>query len=47
MWRRSVMALAGAWLLGGCGGAVHQLPTIDQSNLNLAATEVQSLGAAP
>ena len=47
MWRRGVMALAGAWLLGGCGGAVHQLPRIDQSNLNLAATEVQSLAAAP
>jgi predicted Zn-dependent protease len=47
MWRECLAALAGAVLLGGCGGAVHQLPKIDQTNLNLAASEVQTAGTAP
>jgi predicted Zn-dependent protease len=47
MWRKSWAALAGASLLGGCAGAVHQLPRIDQANLTLAQTEVQGSAGAP
>lgn len=47
MWRTSWASLAGAGLLCGCGGAVHQLPRIDQTNLSMAQTEVQGAGGAP
>jgi predicted Zn-dependent protease len=47
MWQRYVAIVAGAGLLGGCAGAIHQLPRIDQSNLSLAANEVQSAGGVP
>lgn len=45
MWIRGLLAVLGASLLGACGGAVHQLPSVDQSNLNLAQTEVEKAGA--
>lgn len=47
MWLKSWGAVAGAGLLCGCGGAVHQLPQVDQANLSLAQTEVQGAGGAP
>jgi hypothetical protein len=45
MWIRGLLAALGASLLGACSGAVHQLPSIDQANLNLAQTEVARGGA--
>jgi predicted Zn-dependent protease len=45
MWLRGLLALMGASLVCGCSGAIHQLPNIDQGNLNLAQTEVQKAGA--
>lgn len=47
MWRTSWAALAGAGLLCGCGGAVHQLPQINPTNLSMAQSEVQGSGGAP
>lgn len=46
MWHKAVLALAGAGLVSGCAGALHQLPLVDQGKLSLAQTEVQG-GAAP
>jgi predicted Zn-dependent protease len=45
MWIRGLLAVLGAGLLGACAGAVHQLPSIDQSTLNLAQTEIGKAGA--
>src|SRR5262245_27594269 len=48
--RRNVrlsLALAGAGLVCGCSGAVHQLPQISKDNLNLAQAEVQNAGGPP
>ena len=51
MWRKvtrgAVGAVAAASLLGACSGAVHQLPLVDQNNLNLASAEVEKAGGAP
>ena len=47
MWRRVTGAVAAVSLLGACSGAVHQLPLVDQKNLNLASEEVQKAGGAP
>lgn len=47
MWIRGLLALMGAGVLGACSGAVHQLPSVDQSNLSLAQTEVANAGGAP
>lgn len=47
MWHQTISAIAVASILGGCAGSVHQLPTLDQSNLNMAQTEVQAAGGAP
>ncbi len=40
MFHRKVLALSSLAALGACSGAVHQLPTLDQSKLSLAQTEV-------
>ena len=45
MWIRALLAALGASLLGACSGAVHQLPSVDQANLNLAQSEVAKAGA--
>ena len=37
-----MLALVGACLVCGCAGAVHQLPQIDQTDLSMAQSEVQS-----
>lgn len=42
----AIVALA-ASLVSACSGAVHKLPSIDSSSLNLAQTEVQSGAGAP
>lgn len=47
MWPRTLLALAGACLVCGCAGAVHQLPNVNQASLSLAQTEVQNAGGAP
>lgn len=47
MWGKALLALAGAGVLGGCAGAVNQLPHLDASNINLAQTEVASAGGPP
>jgi predicted Zn-dependent protease len=50
VWRsmRLSLALAGAGLVCGCAGAVHQLPQISKDELNLARAEVQRTdGPAP
>jgi Zn-dependent protease with chaperone function len=47
MWHQAVSAIAIASLLSGCAGAVHQLPQLDQTNLNMAQTEVAAAGGAP
>jgi predicted Zn-dependent protease len=47
MRRECIAALAGAVLLAGCGGAVHQLPKVAPANLSLAATEVQGAAGTP
>jgi predicted Zn-dependent protease len=33
--------------VGACSGAVHQLPLVDQNNLNMAQAEVQKAGGVP
>src|SRR5262245_33948147 len=40
------LALSGLTALSACSGAVHQLPSLSQSNLALAQTEVAA-GTAP
>jgi predicted Zn-dependent protease len=46
--RRPVLSvLAGACLLCGCSGAIHPLPALTSSQLNLAQAEVQSSGGPP
>src|SRR6476469_8551260 len=47
MWNKGLPALLGAGLLADCSGAVHQLPSVDQGNLNLVQTELQKAGGAP
>lgn len=47
MWRKMTAAVTAASLLGACSGAVHQLPLVDQNNLNMAQAEVQKAGGAP
>src|SRR3954464_15448706 len=47
MWLRGFVGIAAASVVGGCSGAVHQLPSIDQGNLSLAQTEVEKAGGAP
>ena len=44
---RLSLALAGAGLVCGCSGTVHQLPQISRENLNLAQAEVQNAGGPP
>src|SRR5262249_9642911 len=44
---RLSLALAGAGLVCGCSGAVHQLPQISKDNLSLALAEVQNAGGRP
>jgi hypothetical protein len=46
MIHRHMLALSSLAALSACSGAVHQLPTLNQSNLALAQTEVAA-GAAP
>ena len=41
------LALAGAGLVCGCSGAVHQLPQISKDNLSLALAEVQNVDGRP
>ena len=47
MWQRLLPALAGLLMLGGCAGAVHQLPMVSQDNLSIAQTELEKAGGAP
>jgi|tagenome__1003787_1003787.scaffolds.fasta_scaffold20847256_3 predicted Zn-dependent protease len=47
MWRRTVAVLIGVVSVGGCSGAVHQLPPVDSANLSLAQSEVQGAGRVP
>ncbi len=44
MWWKALLALAGASVLGGCAGAVNQLPHLDASNVSMAQTEVAAAG---
>jgi predicted Zn-dependent protease len=41
------LMLSGACLLGGCSGAVHQLPALTSGQLNLAQSEVQASSGPP
>jgi predicted Zn-dependent protease len=45
MWLRALPVVAATGLVWGCAGAVHQLPQVDQTNLNLAQSEVERNGA--
>jgi predicted Zn-dependent protease len=48
MWLNGLLAAVAAGVFaGGCSGAVHRLPSIDQGNLSLAQSEVQKAGGAP
>jgi predicted Zn-dependent protease len=47
MWLKGALAVLGASFVGACSGAVHQLPSVDQTNLGMAQAEVQSAGGAP
>ena len=49
MWlsRPILLMLAGACLVCGCSGAIHRLPALTSSQLNLAHAEVRSSGGPP
>jgi len=44
MWGRALLALSGVLLLGGCAGAIHQLPTASNDQVASALAEVRSAG---
>ncbi|MBL6614815.1 MAG: M48 family metalloprotease [Reyranella sp.] len=44
MGRRALLALSGLLLLGGCSGAVHQLPPVSTDQVAAALAEVRSGG---
>jgi predicted Zn-dependent protease len=47
MWHKTISAIALASVLGGCAGAVHQLPQLDSSSLSLAQDEVAAAAGLP
>src|SRR5581483_11231249 len=47
MWLRILPALSVVGLLGGCAGATHQLPLVDQTSLESAKGELASAPGKP